>query len=148
MITKMINDSYPELAPKNSKAENLIVFLHGLGSDGNDLISLCPYFEKTLDNIYFISPHGTEEFDMAPFGRQWFSLKDRSKETISKELENKYSAIEKIICSKQQSLKLTNRETIIIGFSQGTMIGSYLTLSQITPYASLIGFSGRICPPI
>lgn len=61
---------YPEIKSLNKKADKLVVMLHGVGSDGNDLISLVPYIQNSLPNCHFISPHAIEPYDMAPFGRQ------------------------------------------------------------------------------
>lgn len=150
---------YPEITPEG-EPEKLIVFLHGVGSDGHDLISLVPFFEEELKsqnsdsdgyaafhNTHFISPHGIQPYDMAPFGRQWFSLIDRTPNVIIELARNNAPAIEEIIKKKQDELGLGNKDTIIIGFSQGTMMGIYLTLTQKDPYAAMIGFSGRFIPP-
>ncbi len=150
---------YPEIFP-DGDAEKLVVFLHGLGSDGHDLISLVPFFEEELKsqnsdtdtpspfhNTHFISPHGIQAYDMAPFGRQWFSLIDRTPGKIIELARNNTPYINEIIKKKQNELDLTNKDTIIIGFSQGTMIGIYLTLTQEHPYAAMIGFSGRLIRP-
>ena len=49
---------YPEVASLNAIPEKLVVMLHGVGSDGNDLISLVPYIQKAMPTCHFISPHG------------------------------------------------------------------------------------------
>ena len=138
---------YPEAKPLSTKTNMLLVMLHGLGSDGNDLITLSPFIHKTLPDYYCISPHGIETYEMAPFGRQWFSLRDRSPERIASLLEMNSQKIQDIIIAKQKQLNLSNSHTVLMGFSQGTMVASYLTLVQETPYAAMIGFSGRVCAP-
>lgn len=138
---------YPETKAKNDNAKRLIVMLHGVGSDGNDLINLAPYIQNYLPDCHFISPNGVEPYDMAPFGYQWFSLKDRSPDIIMKQVNANAPKLEKIIKHKQLELELGNEETILFGFSQGTMLASYLTLSQQKPYAAMIGFSGRLLVP-
>jgi phospholipase/carboxylesterase len=55
----------------------LIVLLHGVGADGNDLIALAPALAKRLPNAAFVAPDAPEPCDLAPFGCQWFSLRDR-----------------------------------------------------------------------
>lgn len=142
-----MNMEYPEIKPLNGKADKLMVMLHGVGSDGNDLISLVPYIQKSLPNYHFISPHGIEPYDMAPFGKQWFSLQDRSPATIMKLIAASVPPTLKLIRDKQKELGLTNADTILFGFSQGTMIGIYLTLIQEDPFAAMIGFSGRLLLP-
>ena len=139
---------YPEIKALNKKADKLVVMLHGVGSDGNDLISLVPYIQNSLPNCHFISPHAIEAYDMAPFGRQWFSLQDRTPATITKLVANNAPLAFKLIKDKQEQLGLTNADTILFGFSQGTMMGMYLTLIQEEPFAAMVGFSGMLLPPL
>ena len=111
----------PEIPPL-SKPEKLMVMLHGLGSDGNDLINLVPYLQQSMSNCHFISPHGIEPYDMAPFGRQWFSLKDRDAKTVLKLLATNAHSVKNLIEQQQKALSLTNKDTILLGFSQGAMV--------------------------
>jgi phospholipase/carboxylesterase len=138
---------YPEVGSLNTPYKNLVVFLHGLGSDGNDLISLVPFIQKELPDSYFISPHGVEPFDMAPYGRQWFSLNDRSLPVLKELAAKNVNLLKEIIKNKQIELNLTNRDTIIIGFSQGTMMGLYLNFIEAEPFNCVVGFSGRLISP-
>ncbi|MEI6574508.1 MAG: phospholipase, partial [Alphaproteobacteria bacterium] len=64
----------PRLAPKTGKADSLVVFLHGYGADGNDLIDLGQQWQNWLPNAAFVSPHAPEPCGMSPMGRQWFPL--------------------------------------------------------------------------
>ncbi len=64
----------PAFKPANGKnPSSLVVLLHGVGADGNDLIGLAPYWAPLLPGTEFLAPDGPEPCDMAPFGRQWFS---------------------------------------------------------------------------
>ena len=56
----------------------LVVLLHGVGADGNDLIGLVPALAPALPDAAFVAPDAPQPYDMAPFGRQWFSLQDLS----------------------------------------------------------------------
>ncbi|MFK7973538.1 MAG: alpha/beta hydrolase [Rickettsiaceae bacterium] len=143
----IIDNEYPEILPIVQVNKKLLVMLHGVGSDGGDLISLVPFMQQQLDNYHFMAPHGIEQYDMAPYGRQWFSLQDRSAPTIRKLIYNNADKVQQIITTKQDELGLTNAETVVLGFSQGTMISSYLTFTQKTPYAAMIALSGIVCPP-
>lgn len=138
---------YPEVKSLNTPCKSLVVFLHGVGSDGNDLIGLVPFIQKELPDSYFTSPHGVEPFDMAPYGRQWFSLNDRSLPVIKELAAKNVGLLKEIIKNKQRELNLTNKETIIIGFSQGTMMGLYLNFTEAEPFNCVVGFSGRLIPP-
>jgi len=139
--------NHPEIKSLNEKASKLVVMMHGVGSDGNDLISLVPYIQNSLTECHFFSPHAPQDYDMAPFGRQWFSLQDRTPATLIKLAEKSAPLALEIIKTKQEELGLTNADTILIGFSQGTMMGMYLALLQSEPFAAMVGFSGMLLPP-
>ena len=51
---------YPELKALDNVPKRLVVFIHGLGSNGNDLISLAPLMQDDLPDCHFISPNGVE----------------------------------------------------------------------------------------
>ena len=137
----------PQLASNSTTPSKLVVMLHGVGSNGDDLISLAPFIQMDFPTFHFISPNGTEKYDMAPFGYQWFSLRDRTNDVIMKQVEKNKDLVEKIITTQQDILGLSNKDTILLGFSQGTMMASYLTLQAEDPYHAMIGFSGRLVAP-
>lgn len=139
--------NYPEVPALSGLSKKLMVMLHGLGSDGHDLISLVPYLQPSLPDCHFISPHAVEAYDMAPFGRQWFSIRDKSRKVIVSHLQKNIPLITNLISQKQKELSLGNKDTVLLGFSQGTMTAVYMTLVAAEPYAAVIGFSGRLIEP-
>src|SRR5690242_16301468 len=60
----------------------LVILLHGLGADGNDLIGLHQYWGRLVPDAEFISPNAPFPCDGAPYGFQWFSVRDRSPPTV------------------------------------------------------------------
>lgn len=138
---------HPEVASKILPAKSLVVLLHGLGSDGHDLIGLVPSMKNDLPKCHFFAPHGVEAYDQAPYGRQWFSLQDQTPQVMQQLLENNIAPLVEIIKQKQKELCLTNEDTIIMGFSQGAMMGLYLTLIQEAPFLCMIGFAGLLLIP-
>ena len=66
--------SGPSLEPKSGKTKRLVVFLHGYGADGNDLIDIGRAWQPILPDTAFVSPHAPEPCGQAPVGRQWFGL--------------------------------------------------------------------------
>ena len=63
-------------------AQQLVILLHGLGADGQDLIGIAPHWAQVLPNAAFVSPNAPFPCDMAPYGYQWFSVQDRSPEAM------------------------------------------------------------------
>ena len=64
----------PRVPPQSGMAKSLVVFLHGYGADGNDLIGLGRIWAPRLPDTAFVSPHAPEPCAEAPVGRQWFPL--------------------------------------------------------------------------
>ena len=64
----------PRLEPRSGQVKRLVVFLHGYGADGNDLIDIGRAWEPMLPDTAFASPHAPEPCGQAPVGRQWFPL--------------------------------------------------------------------------
>src|SRR5918911_3652614 len=68
----------PRLAPKEGPARQLVVFVHGYGADGNDLIEIGRAWQELLPHAAFVSPHAPRPCGQAPTGREWFPLTFRN----------------------------------------------------------------------
>lgn len=135
----------PSQQPLNdSKPKQVIVMLHGVGSNGDDLIGLVPYLAKALPNVAFYSPHAPYPYDMAPFGRQWFSLADRSAEAMLAGAEQAAPLLREYIAMLLKKHDLTASNLALLGFSQGTMMSLYTALRMETKIAAVAGFSGAL----
>ena len=60
------------LTKENPK--QLVIFCHGYGADGNDLIGLSSYFQPILPDAIFLSPNAPQKCALNPFGYQWFDF--------------------------------------------------------------------------
>jgi phospholipase/carboxylesterase len=140
--------SGPSLPPQSGKApKQVVIFLHGLGADGDDLIGLAPYFAEVLPEAEFFSPHAPHPCDMAPFGRQWFSLQDRRPDAILAGLEAARPVFDSYLDAILESRGLTEADLALVGFSQGTMLSLYGALRRRAKIAALVGFSGLLAAP-
>src|ERR1700688_794982 len=68
----------PRLEPRSGNAQQLVVFVHGYGADGNDLIDIGRAWQGLLPNAAFVSPHAPRPCGQAPSGREWFPLTMRA----------------------------------------------------------------------
>ena len=76
-MTDLIELTGPSLAPASGgAARSLVILLHGVGADGNDLFGLAPHFARALPDAAFVSPNAPYPCDMAPMGYQWFSIQN------------------------------------------------------------------------
>ncbi len=135
----------PLLAPASGgKAKHLVILLHGLGSDGNDLIGLAPHWAPTLPDAAFASPNAPFPCDMAPYGYQWFSFLDRSASRILAGVQAAAPILDAFIDQELERLGLEEKDLALVGFSQGTMMALYVALRRAKPVAEVVGYSGRL----
>jgi len=138
----------PALPPASGGApKQVVVMLHGVGADGNDLIGLAPFFQQVLPDALFVSPDAPFAYDMAPMGRQWFPIGDFSPEARLKGAQGAAPILDAFIDTVLGSHGLTEDALVLIGFSQGTMMALHVGLRRARPMAALIGYSGMLLGP-
>lgn len=130
------------LEPRSGVARQMVVFLHGYGADGFDLISLGEEFSKKLPDCVFLSPHAPFPCEIAPNGRQWCSLASFETDFLTTQAKIAAPFIHKYIDDMLEAYDLKPKNLVIIGFSQGTIMGLYTALRMKNAIAGLIGFSG------
>ncbi len=149
----MADQEYPQLSGPSfgpldgGDARQLVILLHGVGADGNDLIGLAPHWARQLPAALFLSPDGPAPCDMAPFGRQWFSLADRTPEVVSAGIKGAGPVLTRFIDQALARLGLDDGALALVGFSQGTMMALHVALTRARPVAALVGYSGALAGP-
>jgi phospholipase/carboxylesterase len=136
--------SGPRVAPQSGVAKQLVVLLHGVGADGDDLIGLAPALARFLPHAEFVAPNGPEPCDMAPFGYQWFSLQDRRPEALLRGVQAAAPLIDAFLDDELARHGLDGRQLALVGFSQGTMMSLYVAPRRLAPLAAVLGFSGAL----
>jgi phospholipase/carboxylesterase len=134
----------PRLAPASGRAEQLIVFLHGYGADGNDLIGLGRQWQGLLPNARFVAPNAPERCAMAPMGYQWFPLAMRDPAERWEGVRKAAPALNGFLDSELKRTGLTDADLALVGFSQGTMMALHVGLRRAKPPAAIVGYSGAL----
>lgn len=137
----------PRLAPKSGKADALVVFLHGYGADGRDLIDLGQQWQNWLPNVAFVSPHAPEPCGMSPIGRQWFPLTMRDPSERWRGVVGARPSLDAFLDEELQRLNLTPDRLALVGFSQGTMMALHTGLRRAISPAAILGYSGVLVGP-
>ena len=138
----------PRQPPSNGKKANgLVILLHGYGADGNDLIGLAPMIARDLPEVEFVSPHAPFPCEMSPYGRQWFSLGDRSKESMLAGVTMASQVLNAFIDEELEKNNLSPDRLALVGFSQGTMLSLFVGPRRETAIAGVVGYSGRLIAP-
>jgi len=136
----------PTMRPASGgPAKALVVLLHGWGADGQDLIGLAPYFAQMLPHAAFMSPDGPFPCETG-FGRQWFSLADRSPETLLAGVRAVRGLVDAFLDDQLAALGLTPDRLALVGFSQGTMTALHVACRRDRPIAAVVGYSGMLIP--
>jgi len=135
----------PEFGPAAGGApRKLVLLLHGLGADGDDLIGLAPHFSRLLPDAAFVSPNAPFPCDMAPYGYQWFSLQDRDPAAILSGVQAARPILDAFIDAQLARFKLIEPDLALVGFSQGTMMSLYTAPRRGKSVAGVVGFSGAL----
>ena len=137
----------PRLHAKSGKAKHLVVFLHGYGADGNDLIDLGQQWQDALPDAAFISPHAPEPCGMSPMGRQWFPLTMRDPSERWRGVVSARAALDAFLDAELARLNLGPDRLALVGFSQGTMMALHVGLRRAKPPAAILGYSGELVGP-
>jgi phospholipase/carboxylesterase len=145
-MTKLDGPAHPPLS--GSKPEQLVVFLHGYGSNGEDLISLAPYLAPALPEAEFLSPNAPFPCEINPFGGyQWFGLEERSAETRLKGARGAAPILDAFLDQALAARGLTEADLALVGFSQGTMMALHVGLRRANRLAGIVGYSGMLVAP-
>lgn len=143
----------PRVAAASGRADSLVVFLHGYGADGNDLIEIGRQWRGLLPHTAFVSPHAPERCQGAPMGRQWFALSaapadDRSGEDQRwKGVVAARGPIDAFLDAELQRMGLDDSRLALVGFSQGTMMALHVGLRRRRAPAAIVGYSGLLVGP-
>jgi phospholipase/carboxylesterase len=139
--------SGPSQPPLSGKAKQLVVLLHGYGSNGDDLISLAPFFAQALPDAEFVSPNAPFPCEMSAFGFQWFSLEDRSPEMKLGGTRLAAQILDQFLDAELARRGLMDRDLALVGFSQGTMMSLHVGPRRANAIGGILGFSGSLIAP-
>ncbi len=125
----------------------LVILCHGVGADGHDLIDLAPYWAHALPDAVFVAPDGPEPFDMAPVGRQWFSIGDLDPAELGSGVRRAAVGLDAFIDQQLEKYALPKTDYALMGFSQGAMTALFTGLRRPNAPRAILAFSGALIDP-
>ena len=134
----------PRFAPRSGKARQLVVFLHGYGADGNDLIGIGKQWADLLPDAAFVSPHAPEPCGGAPMGRQWFGLTSRDPGELWRGVTQAQPVLDAFLDAELVRHGLDENKLALVGFSQGTMMALHVAYRRAQACACVVGYSGML----
>ncbi len=142
--------SGPSRPAASGTATSNVVFLHGYGADGNDLLGLAEPLAPHLPDTAFFAPNAPDRCGMNPMGYQWFSIPRMDGSTEAQAVAGMLAAAQALnawLDTLMTDTGLGAERTVLVGFSQGTMISLQVAPRRAEPLAGVVGFSGRLIQP-
>jgi phospholipase/carboxylesterase len=137
----------PRIEPRSGNAKQLVVFLHGYGADGNDLIEIGRAWAGMLPHAAFVSPHAPRPCGQAPMGREWFPLTFRDPGERWTGVNAAAPALNSFLDAELARRQLPPQALALVGFSQGTMMALHVGLRRVVPPSAIVGYSGMLVVP-
>jgi len=136
----------PFIAPLSGKAKQLVVFLHGYGANGADLLDIGEQWAPALPDCAFEAPNAPEVCEQYAAGFQWFSI--RALDPVTFERDKSAARVAPILNAYlDETLAkwgVDESQLVVAGFSQGAMMAMYAMPRRPKACAGVIGYSGMM----
>ncbi len=128
----------------------MVVFLHGYGADGADLLGLADVLAPHLPGTVFFAPDAPLPCAASGFGRQWFGIPafdGSSMVTAGQEMAASADDLNGFIDACLAAEGLTPADLVLVGFSQGAMMALHVAPRRAVAVAGVVAISGRLLRP-
>ena len=136
--------------PLSGEMRSAVVFLHGYGANGADLLGLADPLAEHMPDTLFLAPDAPEACIGAPMGCQWFpipwidgSSEEESRQGLARAAEDLNAFLDGVMVDED----LLPEQVMVVGFSQGTMMALHVLPRREDAVAGLVAFSGRLLEP-
>lgn len=147
-MTRVLNAGRVE--PKSGETRSVVVFLHGYGANGADLLGLADPLAEHLPDTLFVAPDAPEDCPGAPMGYQWFPipwLDGSSEEAAEQGMRAAIDDLNAFLDALMVDEDVLPEQVVLFGFSQGTMMSLHVAPRREDEIAGVVAFSGRILDP-
>jgi len=139
---KIVNGSSRQ--PLSGQApRQIVLLLHGYGSNGADLISFAPQWQAAMPDALFLAPNAPQRCAMGD-GYQWWPLSALDPHALAAGAASAAPALDAFIDRKLAQYGLTEANLALVGFSQGTMMALHVGLRRKAQVAGIVGYSGML----
>jgi phospholipase/carboxylesterase len=147
-MTRALNSQRRD--PHSGELRSAVVFLHGYGANGADLMGLADPLTEHLPDTAFFAPDAPEDCAGSPMGFQWFpipwidgSSEEESREGMLRAVDDLNAYLDGIMVDED----LLPEQVMVFGFSQGTMMALHVLPRREDAVAGIMAFSGRLLQP-
>ena len=136
--------------PQSGDLRSVVVFVHGYGANGADLLGLAEPLGEHLPDTLFVAPDAPEAIPMMPNGYQWFPIPwidGSSEEEAERGLMAAADDFNAFLDALMVDEDVLPEQVVLFGFSQGTMMSLHVAPRREDPVAGIVAFSGRLLRP-
>ena len=136
--------------PLSGDLRSAVIFLHGYGANGADLLGLADPLAEHMPDTLFLAPDAPEACAGAPMGYQWFPIPwidGSSEEAAADGLRRAADDLNAFLDGVMVDEDLLPEQVMVLGFSQGTMMALHVLPRREDPVAGIVAFSGRLLEP-
>ncbi|MEL7166156.1 MAG: alpha/beta fold hydrolase [Pseudomonadota bacterium] len=139
-----------KIQPISGNTRSVVVFVHGYGANGADLLGLAEPLGEHLPDTMFVAPDAPEAIPMMPNGYQWFPIPwidGSSEEEAERGLLAAAEDFDAFLDALMVDEDVLPEQVVLFGFSQGTMMSLHVAPRREDPVAGIVAFSGRLLRP-
>ncbi len=136
--------------PLSGSTRSVVVFLHGYGANGADLLGLADPLGEHLPDTLFVAPDAPEQIPGMPMGYQWFPIPwidGSSEEAAERGMRAAIDDLNAFLDALMVDEDVLPEQVVLFGFSQGTMMSLHVAPRREDPVAGIVAFSGRLLEP-
>ena len=136
--------------PVSGTVRSIVVFLHGYGANGADLLGLADPLGEHMPDTLFVAPDAPETIPGMPFGLQWFPIPwidGSSEEEAERGLVAAAEDLNAYLDALMVDEDVLPEQVVLFGFSQGTMMALHVAPRREDEIAGIVAFSGRLLSP-
>ncbi|MGC1502931.1 MAG: alpha/beta fold hydrolase [Sulfitobacter sp.] len=147
-MTRVLNAVRRE--SKSGETRSIVVFLHGYGANGPDLLGLADPLGEHLPDTLFVAPDAPENVAGMPNGFQWFPIPwidGSSEEESMRGMDSAVQDLNAFLDALMVDEDVLPEQVVLFGFSQGTMMALHVAPRREDEVAGVVAFSGRLLSP-
>jgi phospholipase/carboxylesterase len=147
-MTRVLNSERRE--PQSGETRSVVVFLHGYGANGADLLGLADPLSEHLPDTLFVAPDAPESVEGMPNGHQWFpipwidnSSEEESERGMAQAVQDLNAYLDALMVDED----VLPEQVVLFGFSQGTIMALHVAARREDEVAGVVAISGRLLLP-